>query len=278
MKQYALIGHPLGHTMSPFIHQKLFELSGISASYRVLDIPPAALSEKMADLKGLDGFNVTIPHKTAIIPYLEEISEDARRFGAVNTVACGQAGLRGYNTDCVGFLGSVEEAGFALTGRVLLLGCGGVSRMMAHEVLSRGGRLTIAHRQEDTEMAAVLLQELQQRRPGLADTALLHQIAGEFDLLLNGTPVGMYPRPDAMPVTQEIVSRCKGVLDVIYNPTRTLLLATAEKLGIPRTGGMAMLVHQAAAAQEIWNGVSCTAGQLRQVIDGAAAEMEKMFA
>ena len=124
MKKYALIGHPLGHSMSPFIHKRLFEEAGRQAEYTLEDISPESLKEKLPDLlKSVTGLNVTIPHKVSVIDFLDKLDDSALRYNSVNCICSKDGVLTGYNTDCDGFLRSVPEN--ALGGKVLLLGCGG---------------------------------------------------------------------------------------------------------------------------------------------------------
>ena len=136
MEQYTLIGQPLGHSMSPFIHERLFSMAGREASYTLTDIAPEHLEGKEPYLRSLQGFNITIPHKMAIIPIVDELDESAKRYNSVNCVANQNGKLIGYNTDCDGFTMSVKE--YPMDGKVLLIGCGGVGRMIATEALRHG--------------------------------------------------------------------------------------------------------------------------------------------
>lgn len=276
-RKFTVIGHPLGHTMSPFIHDALFRLSGQPAAYGAADIPPADLAARYAELRQLDGFNVTIPHKQTIIPLLDELDESAARYGAVNVVACGEKAV-GYNTDAYGFLKSLETAGIPLLGDVVLCGCGGVARTMAYEALLAGCRLTLAVRDSDLPAAGKLKEELEGAIPGAQIGIVpLSELAGTFDLLINATPVGMYPHADAMAVTEEQLAGCRHVFDAVYNPRKTLLLGTAQRLGIPAVGGMPMLVWQAVRAHEIWDGVEYDVRDIQQLVEDSYREMERLF-
>ena len=150
MEQYTLIGHPLGHSMSPFIHERLFAMAGREASYTLTDIAPEHLEGKEPYLRSLQGFNITIPHKMAIIPIVDELDESAKRYNSVNCVANQNGKLIGYNTDCDGFTMSVKE--YPMDGKVLLIGCGGVGRMIATEALRHGANLTIGIIPQDKEL------------------------------------------------------------------------------------------------------------------------------
>lgn len=267
MNRFCLIGHPLGHSLSPQIQARLFKLGGQVGSYTLRDAPPETLAGLFAPgapdgLRRYDGFNVTIPYKQAVIPYLDSLSPRAALYGAVNTVRCSGGRLEGHNTDGEGFLRALAGAGIALRGRVLLCGAGGVSHTMACEALSHGCALTVAAR--SAEKAGAFAAFLQQKIPGAAVSSRPLCEAGEgWDLILNGTPSGMYPSlMKEMPVPAETARSAAAVFDAVYNPRETLLLRTAKAAGAKTLDGLSMLVWQAAAAQEIWLGARFTAGQI----------------
>ncbi len=274
---YALIGHPLGHSMSPFIHKRFFELSGKNESYELFDIAPEVLkTEFQAAIEKYNGLNVTIPHKTDVIPLVDSLHESAARYNAVNCIAKENGKLIGYNTDCIGFLRSVPEK--ALGGKFLLSGCGGAGRMMALEAAAHGADITIAIKDFSVQQAEILTKEINEKFPDVnVKTVDLDSVTGKFDLFANATPVGMYPNVDECPVSEEVIANCDNIFDAIYNPEETLLIKTAKKLGINAVGGMSMLVLQAAAAHEIWYGASFTKEQTDMIIKEASAEMTKTF-
>ncbi len=282
LKSYAVIGHPIGHTMSPFIHARLFALDGIQASYHVIDAPDLSDPSLLSTLRSLDGYNITIPHKQGIIPHLDHLDEKACRFGSVNTVKNSVEGSCGYTTDGSGFLYAIRTGGASLSGQCLLLGSGGAARVLASEVLEAGGVLTIAVRSQSIQKAKTLAQELLARMPGAQVSCItfpeLEKGAASYDLLINATSVGMYPKTGASPVSESVVKRCQAVFDAVYNPEHTLLLRYAEKNGIRAIGGMAMLVGQAAAAHEIWSGASYAPEDIERLCQDASAEMERQFA
>ena len=277
MQHFTLIGHPLGHSMSPWIHERLFRLAGQEADYTLTDIPAGALPDRIASLRQLRGFNVTIPYKTDIIPHLAGLDELAARYQSVNTVAVNADGaLSGYNTDCAGFLHSVGE--IPEGSRVLLIGCGGVGRMMATECYLHGAQLTVTER--DLPRAQALAGELQSRFPDAKGTVRVMEAppAEDFDLLMNATPVGMYPRTDACPVADAVIERSGRVFDVIYNPTETQLIRRAKALGKDAVGGSAMLVWQAAVAQSIWNGTHFAPEDIWALVRDMQDEVDRQFA
>lgn len=276
MEKYVLIGHPLGHSMSPFIHKMLFEMSGRNAEYSLADISPENLSAEISGINSLDGYNVTIPHKVAVIPFLDELDETAERYGAVNCVKRNNGKLIGYNTDCTGFVLSAKL--LKTDGRTLLIGCGGVGRMIAIELALQGADLTIAIIPEAVEMAEKLISEINKISPATnVKYIMMDEISGKYDLLVNASPVGMYPKSDACPVSDEIIADCGGVFDVIYNPVKTQLVKKAEAMGIKAVGGMAMLVLQAVKAHEIWNNDFYTDEQIAEIIEKSEKKVEADF-
>lgn len=277
MSKYALLGYPLGHTMSPPIHKRLFELDGRpDAEYEVCEIPPEQLDSKSEYLNSLDGYNITIPYKVDIISHLDELDESAKRYNSVNCVVNRNGKNIGFNTDCTGFLRSLEAGGAKLGGRVLQIGCGGVGRMMATEAALHGADLTIVALPEFTAGAEKVAEEAAKLNPSAKINVITHdKISGEFDLLMNASPVGMYPKTDDCPISEDVVKSCKYVFEVIYNPNVTKLMSIAERNGIPAIGGMAMLVWQAAVAHEIWNGASYRDEDVEKIITEMKAELSK---
>ncbi len=261
MDKFCLIGHPLGHSFSPKIHKRLFELSGIEAEYSLVDIAPEELKEKFGELKNYRGFNITIPHKMGIIDYCDELTPEAERYHSVNCVMNGTK-KTGTNTDCVGFIKSIEALGASLSSRVLLIGCGGVGRMMAIETALSGGELTVAALPSDIPLAEKAKSEILSMK---SDAKVTIRTIGEkglcradlnnedFDLLINATPVGMFPKTENMPCMPEVLDGMRFVFDAIYNPRETLLVKTAREKGAKAMNGMAMLVLQAVAAHEMWD-------------------------
>lgn len=275
-KQFGLIGYPLGHSMSAVIHKELFRLSGVNASYSMIEIAPEELCQKFdSDLKSLCGFNVTIPHKMNIIPMLDELSTRAELFGSVNTVEVRDDKIIGHNTDCSGFIKALEMADIKLGGKVLLCGSGGVARMIAFEAILAGADLTIAVRESDVESANVIKNEIKDKLDKDARVILLSEAEEGYDLIVNGTPVGMYPNVDACPLEENIIKTAGAVFDVIYNPIETKLIKIAKNAGIKCSSGLSMLVWQAGIAEEIWNGVKFSFEDIEEVIAITEKELEK---
>lgn len=280
MRKFCLIGHPLGHSLSPQIHTRLFELSGERVEYTLEDISPENLNEQFGFLSEFSGFNITIPHKMAIVDYCDKLSPEAKRYNSVNCVKNGAEKV-GYNTDCIGFTKSIDLLGADLNGKVLLIGCGGVGRMIAIETALEGGELTIAALQSDLPLVEKAIAEIKAQKAnarintvtigekGLNAAALNNE---RFDLLVNSTPVGMFPKTDRMPCCADVLDNVRFVFDVIYNPRDTLLAKSAREKGCKTLTGMAMLVLQAVAAHEIWDGASYK----KEDIDKLIADMEAL--
>lgn len=276
---FGLLGHPLGHSMSPFIHQALFALSGRPQPYALHDVAPEDLKTQVPKLLAGQGFNITIPYKVEIIPFLTQLSEKAELYQSVNTVEIKDGRYIGHNTDVDGFLHGIRSLGVELSqGPVLMLGSGGVANMIATEVVLAGSPLTIAVRKEDVQQAAALKERLLKIKPDAEIiTCLLNEPNGSYRLLVNATPVGMYPNTQSCPVTPDIIRQAEAVFDLVYNPFETQLVQTAKSLGLPAGGGLSMLVWQAAVAHEIWFGDSFTDQQIQQVILQAKEYMEAHF-
>ncbi|MEE0264323.1 MAG: shikimate dehydrogenase [Acutalibacteraceae bacterium] len=278
-KEYAVIGHPIGHTMSPFIHKRLFELAGIDADYSVIDVMPEKLDIDFNEkLSRLDGFNITIPHKSAIIPYLSQLDKKAEMYGSVNTV---DKNKKGYTTDPDGFLQSLKANGIPLDGKVVIIGTGGVARTIAFEAAKAGADITIAVRPQSIHKVASLTREIMEKvEHPCVSTCYIERLAkcqSEIDLLINATPVGMYPAVDDMPVGEDIISISKAVYDVVYNPLETKLIKTAKAMGKKAVGGMDMLVWQAVVAHQIWDGSEYSLKDIEQLCKDAANKQAEMF-
>ena len=274
-RNFAVIGHPIIHTMSPFIHQRLFELAKQNGDYTILDISPDELPQKIKILNQLTGYNITIPNKQAIIPYLDTLDKKAALYGSVNTVKNGSV-REGFTTDADGFLKALQYGSINFSGNIAIIGCGGAARTFLYEAALAGCQVTLAAR--DITKADFLAKEAIQKIPNAnINTCLISDLNGEFDLLANATPVGMYPHTNSMPVSEKALSKCRNVFDAIYNPLETVLIQKAKANGSIAVGGMSMLVWQAVAAHEIWDNSVYNINDINQLILDSAAEMKKIF-
>ena len=276
-RKYAVIGHPIGHTMSPFIHRRLFDLAGLKGDYNIIDVPPESLPEMIKELDKLDGYNITIPNKQRIIPYLDRLDEKAELYGSVNTVRNGNI-KEGFTTDPDGFLEALRSEGIDLCGRVVVLGCGGVARIFLYESVLAGCSVTMAVRRGSEKKCAALVRDVHEKL-GKAEVGICtaDSILGDVDLLINATPLGMFPAADTIAVSDKVIDRCANVFDAVYNPLETVLVKKAKANGAKASGGMSMLVWQAVAAHRIWDGSEYAGDDIQQLIADSADEMKRLF-
>lgn len=243
--RYGLIGKPLGHSLSPFIHERIMEAVGIKGVYKLYELDQEDLSRELPRLlRELDGFNCTIPYKQSVIPYLQGLAPSAELYGAVNTV---HAGL-GHNTDGLGFRSCRVPLAKK---RVCILGAGGVARVLAWEA-ARAGAEEIVICSRRPEQGLELAEAVQAGGFARISWAPFNS-EGSWDVFLNGTPLGMWPDVGGLPVQARQLQGAQVVFDTIYNPTATRLLLKAKAQGMWAQSGLRMLVEQAVAAQQIWN-------------------------
>lgn len=269
-RKYAILGEVLKHTMSPPIHKRLFELRGRDFEYEIVEFSAEELANKASYLNSMNGYNITIPHKVEIIKYLDKLDESAKRYNSVNCVDNKNGVLTGYNTDCDGFLETVRSMGAGLSGEVLLVGCGGVGRMIAIESALSGASLNIAVLESDMPLAHQAEKEIRAMKEDAKISIVLNteiDMSKHYDLLVNACPVGMYPKIDACPVSDEVINKCDAVFDLIYNPSETKLVQKAKAMGKKTVGGMAMLVWQAVSAHKIWDNDEYTLDEINSIIE-----------
>ena len=251
MSKFYLIGEHLSHSFSPQIHAMLG-----NPDYTLKELAPDKVGEfvKHGDYAGM---NVTIPYKQVVIPFLDALTPAAEKLGAVNTVTRRADGtLLGDNTDYFGFSYALSSAGIALCGkRILILGSGGASK-------------TAVAVARDADAAEVVIVS----RTGEVNYQNVYDLHGDTEVIVNCTPVGMYPKSGTSPVDLTQFPHLCGVADMIYNPARTAFLAQAEQLGLPRTNGLSMLVAQAAAGHERFTGAPVDTAQIDKIVRTFAAE------
>ena len=248
--EYGLLGERLGHSFSPQIHR---DLAGYD--YQLLPTPPEAVEDLFAR-RAFQGLNVTIPYKRTVMPLCDEIDPRAAAIGAVNTVVNRNGRLTGYNTDIDGFLYMARRAGVDMAGKkVVILGSGGTSRTARAAAGELGAReiVTVSRHGEDN------YQNLSRH--------------ADAQVLVNTTPVGMYPNWGQSPVSLESFPALEGVLDVVYNPLRTALLLQAEERGLPCSCGLPMLVAQAKRAAELFAGQNIDASRAEAVLHGLRGQL-----
>ncbi len=251
MKRFAVIGDPIVHSLSPVLHQEIYGQLGMEAVYEKVHITQNQLSDFMTQ-NDFEGINVTIPHKTSVIPFLNELEEFAEKLGAVNCVSGG----KGYNTDWMGFLKAMELNDVKLTGmNCLILGAGGVARAVAYALIkSNVNSITVVNR--TNEKAESLTQWIKSQSdiraksssPEYLNTSLLDHI------FINCTPLGMWPDIESVPMDVNDIDENQIMIDTIYNPLETEWLKLGKEKGAKTFGGLDMFIAQGLASADIWFG------------------------
>lgn len=259
----GIIGWPVSHSFSPRMHNAAFADLGLNWVYLPFPVAPANVATAVSGLAaaGVRGINVTVPHKQAVIPLLDEIEDGAKAVGAVNTIVMGENGrLSGYNTDWGGFLADLQEQNIAVAGRnCLVLGAGGSARGIAYALAHAGGKVQVLARR--VEQAQVLVDDLRsffaegmlQERP-LSDLPAIAQTS-HAPLIVNTTPLGMTPNVDSSVWPDDLpMPPGSFVYDLVYNPATTKIMRQAEANNCGACNGLGMLVHQGVLAFKLWTG------------------------
>ena len=276
MKRFGVIGHPIAHSLSPLLHNTAFSLLGLDCSYEAFDVEPSSLGAAIRDFKakGFLGLNVTIPHKEAVVEFIDEQSDESKAIGAVNTLIFDRDRIHGDNTDVYGVAASLGNYRSQIQQHMaVVIGAGGSARAILYALCHRfaPAEIIIANRSE--ERAKDLISEL---KPHAKQTSLRAvSLAGaDFDTLLpeaalvvNATSVGMFPAIDQSPVGDR-ASFHSGqiVMDLIYTPLETRFLTNASRCGARTISGLEMFLHQGARSFEIWLGRQMPVERLRPVI------------
>lgn len=268
----VLLGHPVGHSLSPAMHDAAFAALGIDGRYEAWDVAPAALGEAVARLRasaGLLGANVTVPHKEAVMPHLDALTPQAERLGAVNTLVRHGERLVGHNTDAEGLAAALRELRRPVAaGLAVVLGAGGAARAALDVLLGAGCRVLVHNRTR--ERAERLVAAL--RGAGDAaviDAAALRGAVEDADWLVNTTSVGMRGGPPGSPLPDGLLPRRGAVVDLVYRPRPTPLLAAASAAGLETQDGVPMLVHQGAASFAAWTGRDAPVSAMRAAVERA---------
>jgi shikimate dehydrogenase len=262
---HGILGRPVAHSLSPAMHNAAFRELGINAVY--VAFPVAELKQAVAGLRGLAiaGVSVTIPFKEEILPLLDELDPQAARMGAVNTVVNREGRLGGFNTDCLGAVTALKAQTAIRGEHFLILGAGGAARAIAFGILEAGGRVSLTD--IEPHRAAALAREF-------GVEALSSQELGQCPakVLINATPVGMSPEPDAIPLDPERLGGFDLVMDIVYRPLKTRLLTEAAGRGARIIDGLQMLIHQGAAQFELWTGRPAPVEIMAQAASAALSE------
>ena len=270
----GIIGNPVEHSLSPAIHNAAFQKLGLNFVYLAFRVE--AIGDAMKGLRALGNFrgaSVTIPHKVAVVPFLDSVEPTARHIGAINTIVATAGTFTGYNTDATGALRALREGAVALKERqVVILGSGGAARAIAFALVTEAGidHLTILG--IDDQERTVLARELQSKT-GMAvqesslDEGTLRKILPETHVLIHCTPMGMSPKVHETSVPATLFHAGLTVMDIVYNPRDTQLLKDAKAAGCRVIPGLEMFLHQAAAQFELWTNQAAPAEVMRAVLE-----------
>ncbi|MCL4131782.1 UNVERIFIED_CONTAM: hypothetical protein GTU68_050840, partial [Idotea baltica] len=257
----ALLGDPLGHSLSPVLHKAIYrQLEIDDASYRTVELPEERLKAFFTGFRvgGFDGVNVTVPHKASVIPLLDEIDSKAKLLNAVNCIHRSQNKLTGYNTDLLGFAYSLRQNGVDIQGaEFAILGAGGSAQAVG-AVLAEGEakRISIVNRtpENSEKLKETILAVSDQVKVHIIDEDALVKRSKHLDCVINTTSLGMHPKVKESPLSEEVFTENTLAFDLVYNPVKTQFLKSAEKQGASVANGLQMLVAQAVYSVEIWMG------------------------
>ena len=262
-KIIGIFGYPIEHTLSPLMHNAAFHSLNMNHCYVAFKVHPDDLSDAVKAVKSLNllGVNITVPHKEAVIPLLDEVNEEARFIGAVNTVVNNEGKLTGYNTDGRGFMSSLSEAGISVESRnVVIIGTGGAARAISYYLSEKASLLSLFD--IDRKKSERLVTDLRKIR-GNVDLLESVDAIGNADVLINATPLGLHAE-DPLPVQQELISPGMTVCDLVYKTTG--LLNAAKKNGAATLDGSGMLLWQGVLAFELWTGMKPPVDIMRNVL------------
>lgn len=272
---FGVIGHPLDHTLSPFLHNYIFQKMSLNHRYFPFKVRPKELKKAIQGAKSLNisGLNVTVPFKRKVIPHLDKISQEANQIGAVNTIKNQSGLLEGYNTDLLGFSRSLKEANFdSKKSKAVVLGAGGAARAVIYSLI-REGIQHIAIYNRTLANAHKLAQSMGKKLGfskfacrSLNENLNLREDLARAELLVNATPVGMWPDTDKSPLPGGVrLNDQLVVFDLIYNPPTTKLLRGADEEGAQTINGLDMLIYQGVESLNIWLGKKVSSQLLRNL-------------
>jgi len=256
--RFGLLGHKIGYSKSSRIYAIIAEMRNVAVEFEVLDCAPENLSGVMGTTAELDGFSVTIPHKIAVMSFMDEMSESAQKIGAVNSVSVRDGRMRGFNTDAIGFAVPLRRMGFS-GGRALVMGAGGAARAVVYALVMNFQTSDITVCGRAPGKAAGIAKDMTER---LAAPKAIGSLACEspepdaaYDLIVNCTPVGGPAMPDRSPIPDMFAFAGRPLCyDLVYDPGKTVFLRRAEEHGCRTVGGVSMLVRQAIESYTVWTG------------------------
>lgn len=268
---YGLIGHPVGHSMSPLIHNDAFAKLGIEARYHAFDVKHELVKEAIAGIRALNiaGCNVTVPHKIAVMDFLDEVNDEAIQIGAVNTIVNKNGKLIGYNTDGRGYVKSLlDETKEEIREKsILIIGAGGAARGVVTALLRHGvGQMAFTNRTLDKTNSLVKLAEEFNVSATSIEKKTAEERLDQYDVIINTTSVGMSPNINHTPLSLTSLKPGAIVSDLIYNPLETEFLKEAKERGGRTVNGIGMFVNQAVLAFEHWTGVKPDDKQMKKIV------------
>lgn len=271
-KILCVIGHPIKHSLSPAMHNAALQESSLDFIYLAFDVPPEDLEKAVIEFKKHDikGINVTIPHKETIIKYLDHVDPLAKKIGAVNTIKNEEGNLIGKNTDAFGAKQALINAGFDIKEKkVLILGAGGAARAVSFALSDESDKIFICDIIE--KKAIALANDLKDKMKIKAigkksNYEILKSLIIDVDILINTTPVGMYPDVNKTPISKDLLADHLFVYDVIYNPLNTQLLKDASEIGCKTLNGIEMFISQGALAFEWWTDIKPNTNTMKKTI------------
>jgi len=254
----AVIGDPVEHSLSPAMHNAAFQKLGLNIVYVAFKVTKNELKYAISGARSLGflGLNVTMPHKNAVISYLDEVDSTAEAIGAVNTIRNNQGKLAGYNTDGKGAMIALQESGVdPEEKKMLLLGAGGAAKAIAFQAVQEVEELVILNRtpEKAEQLAELLFKKFGSKvKGGALSVNVLKKEMKTADILVNATSVGMHPDVNMSPVPSDLLRRDLCVMDIVYNPLETKLVKDAKAVGAKVVLGLDMLLYQGAVSFEIW--------------------------
>jgi len=257
-KIFCVIGHPIEHSMSPIMWNPALQELGIDYVYLAFDVHPKNLEKAISGIRSLDirGINVTLPHKETVIKYLDEIDSIASKIGAINTIKNDEGTLKARNTDADGAKKSLIDAGCNISGKnIVFLGAGGVARSLAYIMAEESNSIILTDLIEERAIAVAneIKEKMKVNIEGkISNKDTINESLKKADILINATPIGMYPRVEDTPITKDMLNADLFVFDVVYNPLETRLIREAAEIGCQTLGGLDMLVNQGILAFEWW--------------------------
>lgn len=257
-KILCVIGHPIEHSMSPTMWNPALQELELDYMYVAFDVHPDSLEKAINGIRslGITGVNVTIPHKKAVIKYIDEVDSIALKIGAINTIKNEEGILKARNTDAGGAKKSLLDIGFDISGKnILIIGSGGVSRSIAYILAEEANKIVLTDLIEEraTSVASEIRNNMKVDIEGkLNNRDNIEEYIKKADILINATPIGMYPKVDETPISKDLLHDDLFVFDVVYNPLETRLMKEATETGCVTLGGLDMLVNQGILAFEWW--------------------------